>query len=142
MLKTTQLTVRSWDFGTDAIERMRVAQPESMLDADFEYGLQPTKWSAISTQRGYPSIYEVPGTDFDVATVTSDASAGTQGIGSSLITVTTVGPHGFEAGQPLTITGFDNGVQGASRAAGSFTVNTVSQHNTIYILRKSKSWTS
>ena len=124
-VEDNQLTVRPYDFGTDAIERMRVAQPESMLDADFEYGLQPTKWSAISTQRGYPSIYEVPGTDFDVATVTSDASAGTQGIGSSLITVTTVGPHGFEAGQPLTITGFDNGVQGASRAAGSFTVNTV-----------------
>ena len=124
-VEDNQLTVRPYDFGTDAIERMRVAQPESMLDADFEYGLQPTKWSAISTQRGYPSIYEVPGTDFDVSTVTSDASAGTQGIGSSLITVTTVGPHGFEAGQPLTITGFDNGVQGASRAAGSFTVNTV-----------------
>ena len=124
-VEDNQLTVRPFDFGTDAIERMRVAQPESMLDADFEYGLQPTKWSAISTQRGYPSIYEVPGTDFDVSGVTSDASAGTQGIGSSLITVTTVGPHGFEAGQPLTITGFDNGVAGASRAAGSFTVNTV-----------------
>ena len=63
-VEDNQLTVRPYDFGTDAIERMRVAQPESMLDADFEYGLQPTKWSAISTQRGYPSIYEVPGTDF------------------------------------------------------------------------------
>ena len=96
-----------------------------MLDADFEYGLQPTKWQAIATQRGYPSIYEVPGTDFDIASVTSDASAGTQGIGSSLITVTTVGPHNFEAGQPFTITGFNNSVSGSSRAAGSFVVNTI-----------------
>ena len=120
-----EIRMRPYDFGTDAIERMRVAQPESMLDADFEYGLQPTKWQAIATQRGYPSIYEVPGTDFDIQTVFSDASAGTQGIGSSLITVTTIGPHGFEAGQPFTITGFDNSIQGASRAAGSFVVNTV-----------------
>ena len=120
-----EIRTRPYDFGTDAIERLRVAQPESMLDADFEYGLQPTKWQAIATQRGYPSIYEVPGTDFDIETVFSDASAGTQGIGSSLITVETVGPHGFEAGQPFTITGFDNSVQGASRAAGSFVVNTV-----------------
>ena len=120
-----EVRTRPHDFGTDAIERLRVAQPESMLDADFEYGLQPTKWQAIATQRGYPSIYEVPGTDFDIATVTSDASAGTQGIGSSLITVTTVGPHNFEAGQPFTITGFNNAVTGASRAAGSFVVNTI-----------------
>ena len=57
------IRTRPFDFGTDAIERMRVAPAQSMLDADFEYGLQPTKWQAIGTQRGYPSIYEIPGTD-------------------------------------------------------------------------------
>ena len=69
-------TVRPFDFGTDAIERTRHAAPVSMLDADFEYGLQPTKWAAIGTMRGYPSIYEIPGTDTPVVTVTSDASFG------------------------------------------------------------------
>ena len=83
------IRTRPFDFGTDAIERMRVAPAQSMLDADFEYGLQPTKWQAIGTQRGYPSIYEIPGTDIDVDDVTTDASAGTNGIGSSLITVNT-----------------------------------------------------
>ena len=133
-----EIRTRPYDFGTDAIERMRVAQPESMLDADFEYGLQPTKWQAIATQRGYPSIYEVPGTDFDIALVTSDASAGTSGIGSSLITVTTIGPHNFEEGQPFTITGFDNSVAGASRAAGSFVVNTVPTSLTFTYYGKAK----
>ena len=33
------IRTRPFDFGTDAIERMRVAS-QSMLDADFEYGLQ------------------------------------------------------------------------------------------------------
>jgi hypothetical protein len=37
-------TVRPYFFGVDAIERMRVSNPESLIDADFEYGLQPTKW--------------------------------------------------------------------------------------------------
>ena len=137
-IEDDEIRTRPYDFGTDAIERMRVAQPESMLDADFEYGLQPTKWQAIATQRGYPSIYEVPGTDFDVASVTSDASAGTSGIGSSLITVTTIGPHGFEAGQPFTITGFDNSVAGASRAAGSFVVNTVPNSTSFTYYGKAK----
>ena len=67
---------RPHDFGTDAIERMRIAPPLSMLDADFEYGLQPTKWSAIGTMRGYPSVYELPGTDTEVVSVTTDASLG------------------------------------------------------------------
>ena len=66
---------RPYDFGTDSIERQRIASPMSMLDADFEYGLQPTKWAAIGTLRGYPSIYEIPGTDTGVASVTTDASS-------------------------------------------------------------------
>ena len=119
------IRTRPYDFGTDAIERMRVAPAQSMLDADFEYGLQPTKWQAIGTQRGYPSIYEIPGTDIDVDTVATDASAGTEGIGSSLITVNTVGPHAFEPGDAFTIIGFTNGVPGTGRAQGSFVVNTI-----------------
>ena len=97
-IDSPEQTIRPYDFGTDAIERVRVAQPLSMLDADFEYGLQPTKWSAIGMMRGYPSIYELPGTDTQVLSVTTDASTGTSGIGASRITVTTVGAHGFEAG--------------------------------------------
>ena len=233
------VTTRPYDFGTDSIERMRMATPLSMLDADFEYGLQPTKWAAISTLRGYPSIYEIPGTDTAVATVTTNASSvnvwqfnlsadgssnyvvvgedrtgaingadpiitivegdtlqlinnsgtghplyiktvagtgtanqvagvegqgaidgaavewtpgtGTAGIyyyqcsnhaamvgtiivqtntagagsGQSLITVTTVSPHGFEAGTPFTIKALENSVPGASRAEGSFVITDV-----------------
>ena len=69
-----EVRTRPFDFGTDAIERPRAALPVSMLDADFEYGLQPTKWSAIGTLRGYPSVYEIPGTDASVARVVTDAS--------------------------------------------------------------------
>lgn len=116
---------RPYEFGTDAIERMRVAQPQSMLDADFEYGLQPTKWQAIGISRGYPSVYEVPGTDTAVFTVTTDASAGTAGTGQSLITVTTSGPHGFIIGDPITIKALLNSVSGFSRAEGTFIVISV-----------------
>jgi hypothetical protein len=53
--KENQATsIRPWSFGTDAIERMRVSNPESLIDADFEYGLQPTKWAGFGTIRGYP----------------------------------------------------------------------------------------
>ena len=116
---------RPYEFGTDAIERMRVAQPQSMLDADFEYGLQPTKWQAIGISRGYPSVYEVPGTDTPVVSVITDASAGTGGVGQSLITVTTSGPHGFAVGDPITIKALSNSISGFSRAEGTFIIATV-----------------
>ena len=124
-IDSPEQTIRPYDFGTDAIERVRVAQPLSMLDADFEYGLQPTKWSAIGMMRGYPSIYELPGTDTQVLSVTTDASTGTSGIGASRITVTTVGAHGFEAGTPITIKALEDAVVGAARAEGSIIIDDV-----------------
>lgn len=134
--------IRPYDFGTDAIERMRIAPPLSMLDADFEYGLQPTKWSAIGMLRGYPSIYELPGTDTQVLSVTTDASAGTDGIGASLITVTTLGQHGFEPGTPITIKALEDAVIGAARAEGSFVVTTVPTTTTFTFYAKAKVGTS
>lgn len=50
-------------FATDAVERLRVANPTSLIDADFEYGLQQTKWQTLFTNNDNPSIYEVPGSD-------------------------------------------------------------------------------
>ena len=132
------VTTRPYDFGTDAIERPRAANPLSMLDADFEYGLQPTKWAAIATLRGYPSVYEVPGTDTQVVSVVTDASAGTSGIGQSLITVTTVGPHGFTAGTPITIKALEDSVNGAARAEGSFVIVEIPTTSTFTFYAKSK----
>jgi len=133
-----EVRTRPFDFGTDAIERPRAAMPVSMLDADFEYGLQPTKWAAIATMRGYPSVYEIPGTDTSVISVVSDASAGTEGIGQSLITVTTTGAHGFTAGTPITIKALEDSVAGAARAEGSFVIVEVPTSNTFTFYAKSK----
>jgi hypothetical protein len=117
--------IRPWEFGTDAIERMRVAAPQAMLDADFEYGLQPTKWQALGTLRMYPSTYEIPGSDLTVLSCTTDASVNTGFFGSSLITVSTSGAHGFVVGQPITVKGLNNTVSGFARAEGSFLVYSV-----------------
>jgi hypothetical protein len=114
------ITVRPWFFGTDAIERMRVSTPQSMIDADFEYGLQPTKWAGYGLMRGYPSIFEYPGIDLTVTVMTTDFT--TTSSSNSLITVTTSIAHGILAGQALNITGLSSAVQGFSRADGNFVV--------------------
>ena len=124
-VEAEEVFFRPFRFGTDAIERMRVATPQSMIDADFEYGLQPTKWQTIDISRGYPSIYEIPGSETDLATITTDASSGTGGVGDSLITVYTVASHGLEVNDPIRISGVDDSVVGGARANGSFVVNSV-----------------
>ena len=126
-VKHTQ--IKPWDFGTDAIERMRVSNPQSMIDADFEYGLQPTKWAGYGTVRGYPSTYELPGTDLTVTAVTTDFN--TTSTTNSLITITTSAVHGITAGQVINLSGLAPGITGFSRADGTFVVNTVPLTTTI-----------
>jgi hypothetical protein len=134
----TELITRPWPMGTDAFERTRVAAPQSMLDADFEYGLQPTKWQQIETMRGYPSIYEIPGTDQTLASMTTDAS-GAQGTDvQSLITVVTQNAHGFTTGTAVTVSGLLSTTQFFSRAQGNFLINAVQNNYTFNYYAKGK----
>jgi hypothetical protein len=45
-----------------------------MMDADFEYGLQATKWQSYVDIRKFPSFFEVPGTDYTFSNVVSDGA--------------------------------------------------------------------
>lgn len=122
-------TVRPWSFGTDAIERMRVSNPESLIDADFEYGLQPTKWAGYGTVRGYPSAYELPGVDLTATAITTDWT--TTSATNSLITVTTSVAHGITVGQVINLAALNSGITGFSRADGTFIVNSVPSATTL-----------
>lgn len=63
-VESQELTMIPYAFGVDAVERMRVSNPESLIDADFEYGLQNTKWQSVVTVSDRPGIYEFAGSDF------------------------------------------------------------------------------
>jgi len=130
--------VRFNSIATDAMERQKVGIPQSMLDADFEYGLQPTKWQAIGLLRNYPSVYEIPGSDIAVLSVTTDASSGSGNTGSSLITVTTINSHGLAVNDPITIKALANSITGFSRAEGSFLISEVTDLVTFKFYAKSK----
>ena len=116
--------VRPYAFGVDAIERQRVSSPQSLIDADFEYGLQPTKWANYSDIRNIPGIYERPGLDLFVTSVVTDGAT------PSLITITTSVAHGLSVGNPIIVYGLA-GTNTASRAEGSFVINTVPTTTTL-----------
>ena len=116
--KQTGNIIRPYAFGVDAIERMRVSNPQSLIDADFEYGLQPTKWQNYTDIRNIPGIYEKPGLDLFLSDVT------TNGASPSLITVTTSAPHGLTVADPVIMHALAN-TSNYARAEGAFVINTV-----------------
>lgn len=121
--------VRPYAFGVDAIERMRVAQPQSLIDADFEYGLQTTKWQNYTEVRGIPGIYEKPGLDLFLSNVTTDGAT------PSIITVTCTAPHELEVADPVIMYGLGN-ASNYARAEGSFIIASVPNSTTFTYFAK------
>lgn len=110
--------IRPYAFGVDAIERIRVSNPQSLIDADFEYGLQTTKWQNYSDIRGVPGIYEKPGLDIFLSGVTTD------GASPSTITVTTSIAHGLAVNDAVIVYGLGN-TNTSARAEGAFVIASV-----------------
>jgi hypothetical protein len=42
----------------DAVNKMRVSEPQSLIDTDFEYGTQDTKWETLATINNQPFAYK------------------------------------------------------------------------------------
>jgi hypothetical protein len=97
------LKTRPYDFGTDAIERMRVSNPQSLIDADFEYGLQNTKWQSVGLNRNIPSFFELPGPALTVTDISSLGAAT-----YSTIRVTVESGQALSVGTPFSVTGTTN----------------------------------
>lgn len=64
----------------DPVGKMRVSTPQALIDTDFEYGQQPTKWESISLQNNRPSVYLIPQSPLTVT--------GLESSGSTTLTIT------------------------------------------------------
>ena len=65
---------------TDPVGKMRVSTPQSLIDTDFEYGQQPTKWESIALQNNRNSAYYIPQSPLVVTAIT--------GAGTTTVTIT------------------------------------------------------
>ena len=41
----------------DPVDKLRVSTPQSLIDTDFEYGMQPTKWDFVNLLNNRPSAF-------------------------------------------------------------------------------------
>ena len=78
----------------DPVGKMRVSTPQALIDTDFEYGLQPTKWETLTLLNNRPSFFVNTQTPFTITDITV--------VNSSLtVTVATTTPPAV--GTPILI---------------------------------------
>lgn len=103
------------DTFVDAVSKLRVSNPNTLIDTDFEYGLQSTKWETLERIHQVPSFYsstgDVPLEGVQKVEVVS---------GSKEVTVTTKAPHSLVNGIPIDIRGL-----GDLFAEGTFIIKAV-----------------
>lgn len=87
----------------DPVHKLRVSTPENLIDTDFEYGLQPTKWETVELVNNIPSVYtKSPGVSIGLIQQVSGQ------VGSDSITVTCGVAHELSIGQPIEVQGTDS----------------------------------
>lgn len=90
------------DTYTDPVMKLRVSTPENLIDTDFEYGLQATKWETLETLNNIPAFFIT-----NAETSLGDISLVTSVENSRIVTVDTVAAHGLTPGAPFEIRGLN-----------------------------------
>ena len=84
----------------DPVNKLRVSNPENLIDTDFEYGLQSSKWETLQTVLNIPTIYSQAG---DVPL--EQLSSITTTANSKQVKVTTTANSGLSLGDPVLVQG-------------------------------------
>ena len=107
---------------TDPVNRLRVSQPQALIDTDFEYGIQQSKWENLAVTNNRPfatpeaapmpnvdTIQMLPGANLVTVTLTTRSAVVNGATPSSPeagdVTYSTTSSHLFNPGQYVTITG-------------------------------------
>jgi hypothetical protein len=110
----------------DPVTKLRVSEPQTLIDTDFEYGLQPTKWETVELINNTPSFFSKSG-DTTIPNIESITTTAT----SREIKVTTGLAHGLAVGIPINVSGTKS-----LTADGAYIINSVPTPTTFTYLAK------
>lgn len=94
------IKIDAGDSLVDPVHKFRVSTPQNLIDTDFEYGLQPTKWETIELVDNIPSVY-VRGSGVSIGGIVSLNTIQN----SEIITVKTSLAHDLSNGDPIEVQG-------------------------------------
>jgi hypothetical protein len=110
----------------DPVTKLRVSEPQTLIDTDFEYGLQPTKWETVELINNTPSFFSKSGD----TTIPNIEAISTTAV-SREIKVTTSLAHGLAVGIPINVSGTKS-----LTADGAYIINSVPTPTTFTYLCK------
>jgi hypothetical protein len=110
----------------DPVSKIRVSNPSNLIDTDFEYGLQPTKWETVELINNTPAFFSKSGD-----TTIADITAVTTNEGTREITVETAFPHNLDVGIPIRVSGTRS-----VTADGSYIINATPSPTTFTYLSR------
>ena len=110
----------------DPVSKIRVSNPSNLIDTDFEYGLQPTKWETVELINNTPAFFSKSGD-----TTIADITGITTNSGTREVTVTTAFPHSLAVGIPIRVSGTKS-----VTADGSYIINATPTETTFTYLAR------
>lgn len=99
----------------DPVSKFRVSTPQNLIDTDFEYGPQSSKWETIQLINNVPSFYSST-SDTSIPFINEVNTI----IGSDIIEVVCGFDHGLLVGTPITVQGLSS-----VSAEGSYLVQSI-----------------
>jgi len=84
----------------DPVGKFRMSTPQALIDTDFEYGTQPTKWESIALQNNRQSMYYISQQPLTVTGIQGDGANPTLTLAGSGFSVS--------VGQPIFIQNSNN----------------------------------
>ena len=124
---------------TDNTGKLRTSSPRSLIDTDFEYGLQPIKWEAFNRYQNIPSYFvRTGGATLLVTSITGTGGVVGSGVnGRSLITIDYTVPAGttlnVTTGDIITVFNTQNAL--SSNCEGVFAVSSIGTTRLTYFAK-------
>jgi hypothetical protein len=88
------------DYMVDAVGKLRTSNPKSLIDTDFEYGIQNSKWETLTMIQNYPGFFgrSSGGNALDVQLIEGNGATPV-----STVTVSCNSPHGLSSGDVISV---------------------------------------
>ena len=123
LVEETNETFQPHEILVDPVNKLRVSQPQSLIDTDFEYSPQATKWETLNMINNRPFAYINTFNPLSISDITATTN-------SRSVTIQTTSAHGLSAGTPVNVQ--DTLFGGAD---GTYMIDSVTSTNIVYTAR-------
>ena len=96
LVEETNETFSPQEVMVDPVNKLRISQPQSLIDTDFEYSPQNTKWETLNMINNRPFAHINVFSPINISDITATSNSRT-------VTITTNGSHGLSAGTPVNV---------------------------------------